>query len=214
MVSSWAAPLAKPAGRRGAPQRQQSAIDGGGHACTPSHCNAGLWLSNSARVRPSFCSSKNALPVMRASWSTHTRNPFARATVRSFCSASWGTNGAAIYSTPSTRRSSDTGHARRPLMRMGRIGPSSRQAQMRSVCCARLRCPAASLVGSAARVSCASGVSSWCAIVESLSGLLRWLYWLAATPAARNMQPLANCEKPYFMRVAARFMQPLQPLSF
>ena len=125
-----------------------------------------------------------------------------------------GYEGGGHYATPSTRRSSDTGHARRPLMRMGRIGPSSRQAQMRSVCCARLRCPAASLVGSAARVSCASGVSSWCAIVESLSGLLRWLYWLAATPAARNMQPLANCEKPYFMRVAARFMQPLQPLSF
>lgn len=111
--------------------------------------------------------------------------------------------------TPSTRRSSETGHARRPLMRMGRIGPSSRQAQMRRVCCARLRCPAASLVGSAARVSCASGVSSWCAIVESLSGLLRWLYWLAATPAARNMQPLAICKKPYFMRVARGVLQPL-----
>ena len=43
--------------------------------------------------------------------------------------------------------------------RSGRTGPSSRIAHMRSVCCARFRCPAASGVGSAVRVSSASGVS-------------------------------------------------------
>ena len=75
LVSSWAAPLAKPAGRGSAPQRQQQAIHGGGHCATPS-----------------------------------------------------------------TRRSSDTGHARRPDMRMQETGPVPEFiAHVRKVCGRRFR---------------------------------------------------------------------------
>lgn len=52
-----------------------------------------------------------------------------------------------------------TRHARRPLIRMGRMGPFSRQAQIRRVCWARLRCAAASAVVIAERFSCSSDTS-------------------------------------------------------
>ena len=64
--------------------------------------------------------------------------------------------GCVHHCTPSKRLMSATGHASRPLMRSGRRGPSSRDAHSRIVCCARFRCAAASAVGSAERVSCAS----------------------------------------------------------
>lgn len=63
------------------------------------------------------------------------------------------------YATPSSFLRSATGQARRPLMRSGWMGPSPRMDHSRSVCSARLSWAAASGVGSAERVSCASGVS-------------------------------------------------------
>ena len=54
---------------------------------------------------------------------------------------------------PSTRRSSATGQARRPQTRIGRSGPSSRQAHPRKVCGWRFRWNAAVAVSTAARLS-------------------------------------------------------------
>jgi hypothetical protein len=39
---------------------------------------------------------------------------------------------AVMVTLPQVQRSSATGQAKRPLMRMGRMGPSSRHAQMRA----------------------------------------------------------------------------------
>lgn len=51
-----------------------------------------------------------------------------------------------------------TGHASRPFIRRGTIGPSSRMAHSRSVCFARFRWKAASWVGRFARVSSPKGI--------------------------------------------------------
>ena len=62
-------------------------------------------------------------------------------------------------STPSRRRRSATGQARRPLMRSGRSGPSSLHAHRRRVCGCRPRCAAAVAVSTAVRASRPSGTS-------------------------------------------------------
>jgi len=54
---------------------------------------------------------------------------------------------------------SETRQASRPITRIGRMGPFSLHAQSHRVCFARFKCAAASDVGIAARVSCASGTS-------------------------------------------------------
>ena len=50
-----------------------------------------------------------------------------------------GRCGGFSHATPSTRRSSEVGHAKRPEIRNGRSGPSSLHAQPRNVCGLRFR---------------------------------------------------------------------------
>jgi hypothetical protein len=67
------------------------------------------------------------------------------------------------HASPSTRRSSETGQARRPLMRRGRkpSGNVSADAQPRKVCGRRVRWWAAAAVSTCVRCSRASGVKCW-----------------------------------------------------
>ena len=102
-----------------------------------------------------------------------------------------GTIGEAHGVTPHSFLISSVGQARRPLIRRGRMGPHSLQAQIRRVCSARPRWRAASEVGRVARTSCARG--TWgCMDMCSTFWVRRTCLHFVERPSRRHRQTMSR----------------------